>query len=32
MLVKFRFSKLFRMFGPKWADSLDHEFPAQAKN
>jgi hypothetical protein len=32
MLVKFRFSKLFRMFGPKWADSLDHELPAQAKS
>lgn len=32
MLVKFRFSKLFRLFGPKYADSLDHEFPAQAKN
>lgn len=31
MLVKFRFSKLFRMFGPKWADSLDNAFPAQAK-
>jgi hypothetical protein len=32
MLVKFRFSKLFRMFGPKFADSLDLEFPAQAKS
>jgi hypothetical protein len=32
MLVKFRFSKLFRLFGPKYADSLDLEFPAQAKN
>src|SRR5688572_2820519 len=32
MLVKFRFSKLFRLFGPKFADSLDLEFPAQAKS
>jgi hypothetical protein len=32
MLVKFRFSKLFRLFGPKWADSLDHESPAAAKS
>ena len=31
MLVKFRYSKLFRALGPKWADSLDHEFPAAAK-
>jgi hypothetical protein len=31
MLVKFRFSKLFRLFGPKFADSLDLEFPAPAK-
>src|SRR3954466_1231408 len=30
MLVKFRHSKLFRAFGPKWGDSVDHEFPAQA--
>ena len=32
MLVKFRFSKLFRLFGPKYADSLDLEFPAEAKS
>ena len=32
MLVKFRYSKLFRAIGPKWADSLDHEFPATVKS